>query len=280
MFRNIVLTNQKYENETMDKKRVFLKYTAPSRGIREKTRAKRLIKPRNLPWEYNSIYYFYFAFLKRNPEFQRIHKSGGKTKNKLHKEMYEDFGNIYKIETPDDFYKWFYEIVNTKNGEQRGYYLFAEENKKATEEVTEISQLNDTDNSLVVKIDLRNTNSYIGSSIRELLKKNAAKVDRARKQSTARYKVAEGRTINTLYQSLQVYDYKMNSEIKKDNETICRELSINVNADDLKGAISAMQKAKNKKIYQQRCGKALSRYKAQAEKYIKSALSNNFLSKI
>ena len=36
----------------------------------------------------------------------------------------------------------------------------------------------------------------------------------------------------------------------------------------------------NKRIYQQRCGKALGRYKAQAEKYIKSALSDNFLSNV
>ena len=262
------------------KPRVFLKYTAPSRGVRENTRSKRLMKPRNLAWEHNSIYYFYFAFLKRNKEFEKIYKNGGKTRNKLHKQMYNDFVKIYKVETADDFYKWFNEVVNTKNSERRGYYLFAEENEKATEEVTEIAQLNDTDNSLVVKIDLRNTNSYIGSSIRELLKKNAAKVDRVRKQSTARYKVAEGRTINTLYQSLQVYDYKMNSENKKDNETVCRELGINVNDDDLRDAVSAVQKATNRKIYQQRCGKALSRYKAQAEKYIKSALSDNFLSKI
>jgi len=262
------------------KPRVFLRYTPPSRGVRENTRGKRLMKPRNLAWENNSIYFFYFAFLKRNKEFEKIHKNGGKTRNKLHKQMYNDFGNIYKVETADDFYKWFYEIVNTKNGERRGYYLFAEENANAIEEVKEIAQLNNTDKSLVVKIDLRNTNSYIGSSIRELLKKNAAKVDRARKQSTARYKVAEGRTINTLYQSLQVYDYKMNIENKKDNETVCRELGINVNNEDLRNAVSAMQKAKNKKIYQQRCGKAISRYKAQAEKYIKSALSYNFLSNI
>ena len=194
--------------------------------------------------------------------------------------MYKDFGNIYKVETADVFYKWFNEVVNTTNGERRGYYLFAEENTDAIEEVTEIAQLKETDNTLVVKINLTNTNKNIGSGIRQILQKNAAKVNRARKQSTARYKVAEGRTINTLYQSLQVYDYKMNGEIKKDNETICRELGINVNADDLKGAVSAMQKAKNKKVYQQRCGKALNRYKAQAEKYIKSALSDNFLSNI
>ena len=51
------------------KPRVYLRYTAPSRGVRENTRGKRLMKPRNLAWEYNSIYYFYFAFLKRNKEF-------------------------------------------------------------------------------------------------------------------------------------------------------------------------------------------------------------------
>lgn len=262
------------------KPRVFLRYTAPSRGVRENTRGKRLMKPSNLAWEHNSIYYFYFAFLKRNKEFEKIHNNGGKTRNKLHKQMYKDFDNIYKVDTADDFYKWFYEVVNITNSERRGYYLFAEENTDAIEEVTEIAQLKNTDNTLVVKINLTNTNKNIGSGIRQILQKNAAKVDRARKQSTARYKVAEGRTINTLYQSLQVYDYKMNSEIKKDNETICRELGINVNADDLKGAISALQKTRNRKIYQQRCGKALSRYKAQAEKYIKSALSDNFLSNI
>ena len=269
------------------KPRVFLRYTAPSRGVRENTRSKRLMKPRNLAWEHNSIYYFYFAFLKRNKEFEKIYKNGGKTRNKLHKQMYNDFVKIYKVETADDFYKWFNEVVNTKNSERRGYYLFAEENEKATEEVTEIAQLNDTDNSLVVKIDLRNTNSYIGSSIRELLKKNAAKVDRVRKQSTARYKVAEGRTINTLYQSLKVYDFEMNDYKEKKSQAIskCEELGIIVNEMQgninlLKDGISANQISKNRKTYQQRCAKALGRYKAQAEKYIKSALSDNFLSNI
>ena len=264
------------------KPRVFLRYTAPSRGVRENTRGKRLIKPRNLAWEHNSIYYFYFAFLKRNKEFEKIHKNGGKTRNKLHKQMYKDFGNIYKVETADDFYKWFYEVVNTTNKERRGYYLFAEENTDAIEEVTEIAQLKNTDNTLVVKINLTNTNKNIGSGIRQILQKNAAKVDRARKQSTARYKVAEGRTINTLYQSLQVYDYIMNSENKKSKQAICEELGIIVNemqgnVNLLKDGISAKQKANNKQIYQQRCGKAVGRYKAQAEKYIKSALSDNFL---
>ncbi len=264
------------------KPRVFLRYTAPSRGVRENTRGKRLIKPRNLAWEHNSIYYFYFAFLKRNKEFEKIHKNGGKTRNKLHKQMYKDFGNIYKVETADDFYKWFYEVVNTTNKERRGYYLFAEENTDAIEEVTEIAQLKNTDNTLVVKINLTNTNKNIGSGIRQILQKNAAKVDRARKQSTARYKVVEGRTINTLFQSLQVYDYIMNSENKKSNQAICEELGIIVNemqgnVNLLKDGISAKQKADNKQIYQQRCGKAVKRYTAQAEKYIKSALSDNFL---
>ncbi len=267
------------------KPRVFLRYTAPSRGVRENTRGKRLIKPGNLAWEHNSIYYFYFAFLKRNKEFEKIHKNGGKTRNKLHKQMYKDFGNIYKVDTADDFYKWFYEVVNTTNGERRGYYLFAEENTDAIEEVTEIAQLKNTDNTLVVKINLTNTNKNIGSGIRQILQKNAAKVDRARKQSTARYKVAEGRTINTLYQSLKVYDFEMDDNNDKKSQAInkCKELGIIVNemqgnVNLLKDGISANQIRQNRKTYQQRCGKALSRYKAQAEKYIKSALSDNFLS--
>ena len=78
----------------------------------------------------------------------------GKTRNKLHKQMYKDFGNIYKVDTADDFYKWFYEVVNTTNSERRGYYLFTEEKTDAIEEVTEIAQLKNTDNTLVVKIKM------------------------------------------------------------------------------------------------------------------------------
>ena len=57
----------------------------------------------------------------------------------------------------------------------------------------------------------------------------------------------------------------MNSENKKSNQAICEELGITVNEMQgnvslLKDGISAKQKADNKQIYQQRCGKAVNRF--------------------
>ena len=142
-----------------EQKRKILRYAAPTKGIREKTRGQRISIANAVEHEYRSVYYFYFAFLKRNKNFEKIHKNGGKSKNKLHQKIYEDFGNIYDVATANDFYKWFNEVVNFKNKETRGCFLFAEESTNATEVVKDIAQLNNTDNTLILKIDLKNTNA-------------------------------------------------------------------------------------------------------------------------
>ena len=271
-----------------EQRRVFLRYAAPSKGIREKTRGQRISIAGAVEYEYRSVYYFWFAFLKRNKEFEKIHVNDGKSKNKLHQKIYEDFGNIYDVVTADDFYKWFNQAVNIENKETRGCFLFAEETTSATQVVKDIAQLNNTENALLLKIDLKNTNAYIAKSIRDVLKQNANKVDRARKQSTARYKIAQKIPINTLYQSLSVYDFKKKNEksgIKIENKDICEQCGIIVenfmgNVDLLKDGATQRERADNLRKYKIRCGKAVNRYEKQADKYIKSALSNNFLSNI
>ena len=144
-----------------EQRRKILRYIPPTKGIRKKTRGQRISIADAVEHEYRSVYYFYFAFLKRNKDFEKIHKNGGKTRNKLHKQIYNDFGNIYKVETADDFYRWFNEVVNVKNTETRGCFLFAEESTNATEVVKDISQLNNTDNTLILKIDLKLVSYYI-----------------------------------------------------------------------------------------------------------------------
>ena len=292
MFRIIVLSNSEIESETMsERRRRFWLYTPPSKTAKEGTRAGRLSRPQinkereMLAPELNSVYYYWFAFLKRNKDFEKTHRNGGKGK---FKEIYENFGNLYKYKTTNDFHKWFNEKINDK--ETRGEFLFAEAATRAVEEITDFKQLGDTKNTVTIKIGLENQKKYIIDTVRKILKRHEDKIEKLRSKSTARYKIGNKLPLTTLYKTLRVYDYvksnkKDDKGIKITSEEICTKCGITVNKEqgqlDLTtGGNTETEKKKNKRIYQQRCGKALGRYKAQAEKYIKSALSDNFLSNI
>ena len=69
------------------------------------------------------------------------------------------------------------------------------------------------------------------------------------------------------------------------NMEICKQCGINVNemrgnTNLLTDGATESERQQNKADYNRRCGKAVNRYEKQAEKYIKSALSDNFLSNI
>ena len=101
----------------------------------------------------NSIYFFWFEFLKRNKKFIEICKSKGK----ISKKIYEDFGDIRN--------KHFKEWWNEKYGNTiRGIYLFAYQNPFS--DVEEIDYLN--------KINALNLRDYTLLAIPKNIEKNYA----------------------------------------------------------------------------------------------------------
>jgi hypothetical protein len=80
----------------------------------------------------NSIYYFWFEFLKRNKTFIEICKSKGR----INKYVYEDFGDIRN----KNFKQWWNEKYK---GIIRGIYLFAYQNPFTDiEEIISINEIN------------------------------------------------------------------------------------------------------------------------------------------
>ena len=80
----------------------------------------------------NSIYYFWFEFLKRNKKFIEICKSKGS----LNRYVYEDFGDIRQ----KSFKQWWNEKYK---GTIRGIYLFAYQNPFTDiEEIGSINEIN------------------------------------------------------------------------------------------------------------------------------------------
>ena len=101
----------------------------------------------------NSIYFFWFEFLKRNKKFVEICKRKGK----ISKKIYEDFGDIRN----KNFKEWW----NEKYGNTiRGIYLFAYQNPFS--DVEEIDYLN--------KINALNLRDYTLLAIPKNIEKNYA----------------------------------------------------------------------------------------------------------
>ena len=101
----------------------------------------------------NSIYFFWFEFLKRNKKFIEICKSKGK----ISKKIYEDFGDIRN----KNFKEWW----NEKYGNTiRGIYLFAYQNP--FRDVEEIDYFN--------KINSLNLKDYTLLAIPKNIEKNYA----------------------------------------------------------------------------------------------------------
>ena len=101
----------------------------------------------------NSIYFFWFEFLKRNKKFIEICKSKGK----ISKKIYEDFGDIRN----KNFKEWW----NEKYGNTiRGIYLFAYQNPFS--DVEEIDYFN--------KINSLNLRDYTLLAIPKNIEKNYA----------------------------------------------------------------------------------------------------------
>lgn len=153
----------------------------------------RFREPRNLPYRnaptYKaSIYYWWWAFLKRNKAYCRICKQNGRGRLA---QIYADFGNIYDV----GFLDWW----------QCHQSIFAEQPSlvKATSEAP-------LDESLLYRIDPRKPFNQIQEEIREIhLRIHAIMPVEDRKPvSSAKYPIYTNVSAHTLHKVLRVWDQK------------------------------------------------------------------------
>ncbi len=143
----------------------------------------------------NSVYYYWWAFLRRNPDYVRCCESGGK--GRLSR-LYVDFGDV----RGDSFKDWWQE-----GG--RGVRLFAEPLVERSIEVLEPRmEIPPTNETLTVSFPLNLPKRYLQSRLKELLKRHHSGkrgVLKAR-QSKAKYQISGQPNIPALKKTLQVWD--------------------------------------------------------------------------
>ena len=269
-------------------KRYFI-HAYPIKGAKEKDgetlrskRHRRISKLSVLEYWQNSIYYWWFECLKRNNDYKRCCKVGGTAKLDR---LYRDFGNIYEY---DDFWKWWNEKVNSE--ESRGEYLFAEAQAERIE-VLKDGKVKEEEDYLIVKVPLSVRNQHLVRSFRMLLNDYEQQVQKVRKKSRAKYKVASKIPSSTFYKTLQVYDYKQaNKEATHVEIAEACNLFVNTEYDyaESRGGSTILidllkyegkdekLKQRFKRVYAQRCSKQVAQLLKQADDYIASSATEFF----
>ena len=172
-----------------DRPMIFL--TAPPNI--EQTRGSRFRVQRNLPYRdaepYKaSIYYWWWAFLKRNIDYAKTCKQLGRGKSA---ELYKDFGNIFK----SDFLTWW----RSHKG------LFAERSSLAKNK-----EILKDDDIILYQIDTKKPFSQIHEEIKALHMQAHGIMpgERAKLSSTAKYPIFANVSAHTLYRVLNIWDLR------------------------------------------------------------------------
>lgn len=233
------------------------------------------------PWQ-NSVYYWWWEFLRRNEDFRRCCNRGGKGKLQ---QLYADFGNVFEYETKD-FWKWWSEKVNPE--ESRGEYLFAEPGARQLE-TDDGGGFDETEDCLIIKVPLEVRTTYLVQKFRKLLSEHEEEVRDARLKSRARYKVAAKVRSSSLHTTLKVFDYQRANPGATHVE-IAEGCGLFINTeyyfilngkgssvDLLKdGGTDAELKRRFRRVYSQRCSKAVRRHLDEANDYIRGTSEGSF----
>lgn len=144
----------------------------------------------------NSVYYFWWEFLRRNDAYRKCCKSNGKGKLK---NLYADFGDIFN----SDFKTWW-------NTENRGVNLFAEELVPEFKVIDELPEFL-PNNTLFIQLPLQLPKRYLSNQFQKILRNHhgGRKGIRTNKFSTAKYPITGHVDISSLEKCLRVYDYKL-----------------------------------------------------------------------
>ena len=182
---------QRYKSGTR-----FFIYAPPILGRRGKDGA--LMSKRKLPnppfngaalWQ-NSVYYYWWEYLRRHDGYRRTCLKGGKGR---YAKLYADFGDVH---ASDNFWAWW-----TKH-----QHLFCEPPGRRIKECL-LNTHSGTDD-LVISVPLEVRSVYLVRMFRNILKENAERVQAARSKSRAIYPVYAKPILSALHTSLVVWDMR------------------------------------------------------------------------
>jgi len=145
-----------------------------------------------------SIYYWWWAYLKRNEEYLNCCEKGGKGKLAT---LYKDFGDV----RGDSFKAWWME-----GG--RGAHLFADPQAEDSIRVMETGQeALDPSEAFTVSIPLYLPKKTILRRFKELLdeRHQGRRGHQLAKRSKARYQIKGQPNVPAIKQALEVYDFKL-----------------------------------------------------------------------
>lgn len=172
-------------------------------------------------WQ-NTVYYWWWAYLKRNVDYIACCDSGGKGKLA---QLYADFGDV----RGDDFKAWW---TTKRNGEDRGAYLFAEPSVESSVKVLkEGEKAPGETEALTLSLPLNFPKRFLERRFKTLLSevhKGKRGIQLAR-TSKAKYRFEGQPNIPALKQGLMVYDALKELEgvkPKKPQWLIAQELRI------------------------------------------------------
>jgi hypothetical protein len=145
----------------------------------------------------NSVYYFWWAFLKRSKEYNACCETGGK--GKLSK-LYSDFGDV----RGNDFKKWW-------NDSEKGVRLFAEPKNETVRVLKGGERVAESLSVLALSLPLNLPKKLLLQRCKSLLAEvHPGKQGRLlARLSEATYKVKGQPNIEGLKMTLKVYDFRM-----------------------------------------------------------------------
>ena len=187
------IDNKRYAYRTAQNKPRFFIYAPPLFTARKSKR-----KPPNKPfreaekWQ-TSVYYFWWAYLRRSKAYERT--CANKGKGKLSK-LYADFGNVFTddVDEASAFKTWWNEHA----------HLFWEAEARHAEAIDNFNGVEDTD--LVVRLALEVRTTTLVKQVRRLLAEHEEQVKKARAKSRAKYPVQSKVKLEALAKHLRVYD--------------------------------------------------------------------------
>ena len=156
-----------------------------------------------------SVYYFWFEFLKRNEEYKTYCETKEGTEEIA--KLYTDFGDLNDYE----FMEWFAEI---------GADLFCErQDLERVEEITSSEMLNtESEYVLNLQIPLNKRTKWLHQQIEKKLKASRKQFDKRKQnanESTAKYALCTNRaSVKELERYLVVYDYAQENPKAKSAE--------------------------------------------------------------
>ena len=186
--------NQRYEENVDGKGRKFFIYAPPLKGVRPSKRMPPNPPYRNAEPYKVSVYYYWWAYLRRSKLYKRTCENSGK--GKLAK-LYADFGNIWddKGSELDTFWHWW-----TNHS-----HLFCEPTSRKLEEVT-VLDTQTSHSEMIIRVPLEMRAAYLVRQFRKLLTENKQRVEQAREQSRALYPVQAKVPLKSLHEHLTVFD--------------------------------------------------------------------------